>query len=160
MKTRLWPSFLILMSIVVLSACSKDDPKKKTDEQIQLEKLVGQWKIGQALNDTEDRTDEFTDFTLTISGTYVENGTYNYQVAGTRPNPSPWPGQGTWKFGANRMTTLIRDPNSTGNEIEMSYVVSDNQLEISFELIDGAGWSNTGRVQSVAGAWSFTLTKQ
>ena len=80
----------------------------QTEEELQLNKLNGIW-ILESANDGQDRTDDFTNLVLTISGSFVQNGTYNYSFTGTRPNPSPWPRNGTRKFGSNKSTEIIRD---------------------------------------------------
>ena len=155
---------LSLLILVVISTfymgCKKDDDDKKTEEQTQLEKLLGTWTVVSA-NDGDDRTADFTDSTpmvLTLAGNYAEGGTYNYSLTGSRPDPSPWPASGTWKFGTNKQQDIIRDPN-TGNEIPMTYSVTENELIIEFTVPDGsAGWPG-GRVGEVAGQWTFTFTK-
>ena len=159
MKIRFTLPILAAALAISLVSCDKDDPKKKTDEQVQLEKLIGTWTIVSAVNDGEDRTDAFNGFTLTLSGNYAENNTYNYSVTGQRPDPSPWWLEtGTWKFGANKLTELIRDP-ATNSEIDMNYQVTDTNLTLTFTLPDGAGLPGSGRIQSVAGPWVFQLEK-
>lgn len=159
MKLRFALTYLAPAMIILLASCGKDDPKKKTEEQIQLEKLVSVWVLESAVNDGDDRTDEFNGFTLTVSGTYVEGGTYNYSVTGTRPDPSPWPASGTWKFGANKNSEIVRDPGGN-SEIAVDYQVTETQLTLSFEVPDGGGWSGSGRVSSVSGGWVFTFSAQ
>ena len=153
---------LSLLILIVIStfymSCKKDDDDKDTDEKRQLDKLKGVWTI-QSANDGDDRTGEFTNLKLTLEGNYAEGGTYNYSFTGTRPDPSPWPEDGTWKFGTNKLTELIRDPGGI-DEVEMTYQVTDTNLIISFNVPDGStGWPGTGRVESVTGDWTFTFTK-
>src|SRR5690348_7720941 len=115
-------SLLILAAITVFyTSCGGDDNKKKTDEEVQLGKLKSVWTLESA-NDGQDRTGDFTNLKLTLEGNYVEGGTYNYSFTGHRPDPSPWPVSGTWKFGTNKLTDLIRDPGSP-SEIAMNYQV-------------------------------------
>ena len=55
----------------------------------------------------------------------MAGGTYGYSFTGTRPNPSPWPASGTWKFGSNVSTQMVRlddDP-----DLGMNYVLTDTQ---------------------------------
>ena len=154
-------SLLILASVSLFYVGCKDkDDDKKTEEETQLDKLKGSWTLVSA-SDGDDRTEHFDGpvMVLTLSGNYVAGGTYNYSLTGERPNPSPWPADGTWIFGANKLTEMIRDPNTT-SEVEMNYTVSDTNLTISFNVPEGsAGWPG-GRVQSVTGDWTFTFEKQ
>ncbi len=136
----------------------KPDENNKTTEEKQLEKLTQTWSLVSA-NDGTDRTADFPNLVLTVSGSFAQDGTYNYSFTGTRPNPSPWPVSGTWKFGTDPTTQLIRDP-SSANEIDMFYDVSDTSLEISFNVPDtSTGWPG-GRATSVSGDWVFTFQKQ
>lgn len=153
-------SLLILLVVTTFYVgCKKDDDEKETEEQVQLNKLKGVWNLVSA-NDGTDRTGDFTNLKLTLEGNYVEGGTYNYSFTGTRPDPSPWPANGTWKFGTNKSTEMIRDPNGT-NEIAMTYQVTATDLIISFNIPDGSsGWpGGTSRTTSVTGNWSFTFSK-
>lgn len=152
-------SILAIVSILY-TGCKKDDDDKKTEEQTQLEKLKGVWSL-QSANDGQDRTSEFANLVLTLEGNYVEGGTYNYSFTGTRPDPSPWPVSGTWKFDpANKSTQIIRDPGGV-NEITMTYQVTDSNLIFSFTVPDGStGWpGGTSRTRSVSGDWTFTFVK-
>ena len=153
-------SLLILALITTFyMGCKKDDDDKETEEKQQLDKLKGVWNLASA-NDGQDRTGDFQNLVLTLEGNYVEGGTYNYSFTGTRPDPSPWPVSGTWKFGTNKLTQIIRDPGGV-NEIEMTYQVTATDLILSFTVPDGsAGWpGGSSRMKSVTGDWTFTFTK-
>lgn len=153
-------SVLILFSATLFYTSCKDDKKKKPQEQVQLEKLTTTWELTSA-SDGQDRTADFPNLILTLSGNFSQGGTYNYSFTGTRPNPSPWPVSGTWKFGADVSQDIIRDP-GTSSEIEMDYEVTDTGLIISFTVPDGsAGWQGgTSRTNSVEGNWVFEFQKQ
>lgn len=157
-------SLLTLVAVSVFyTGCKDKDEDKQTEEQKQLTKLKGVWTLVSA-NDGQDRTADFTDnngpIKLTLEGNYVEGGTYNYSITGTRPDPSPWPVSGTWKFGTNKSTEIIRDPGGS-SEVLMNYQVTDTDLVISFNIPDGsAGWEGgTSRIGSVTGDWTFTFSK-
>ncbi len=130
-----------------------------TEEQLQLTKVKGSWAL-QSANDGQDRTADFPNLILHLNGTYAEGGTYDYSFTGTRPDPSPWPVSGTWKFGTSKSNEIIRGPGSV-NEIFMTYSVTDTDLIISFNIPDGsAGWAGgTSRMKSVTGDWTFTFTR-
>jgi hypothetical protein len=149
-------SILVVVS-VFYAGCEKKKHDPDTEEKRQLTKLVADWTMVSA-NDGTDRTGEFTGLVLHLEGNYVEGGTYNYSLTGDRPDPSPWPEAGTWKFGTNKSTTIIRDPGGV-DEIEMTYQVTETDLVISFTVPDGSeGWPG-GRVTNVIGDWTFTFTK-
>ena len=158
-------SLLILASIAgFYTGCKHHDDEQKTVEETQLGKLKSVWTLESA-NDGQDRTADFADtnnpeLKLTIEGNYVDGGTYNYSFTGHRPNPSPWPVSGTWKFGTNKLTDIIRDPGS-GSETTMNYQVTDTNLIITFNVADGSdGWpGGNSRTRSVSGDWTFTFTK-
>lgn len=153
-------SLLVIATLTIFyTGCKKDDNNKKTEEETQLTKLKGVWTL-QSANDGGVRTGDFSSLVLTLGGTYVEGGTYEYSFTGTRPNPSPWPVSGTWKFGSPKTSQIIRDPN-TSSETPMSYTVNATNLEISFSVPDGStGWTGgTSRTRSVSGDWTFVFTK-
>ncbi len=155
--SRLLP-FLVLLTAVVFCACKDDDGDSKTVEQQQLEKLVGVWNIASATDDSGDRTVDFNNLDLHVEGTYSGEGkTYNYNLTGTRPTPSPWPEVGTWKFGTNKNTDIIRDPGGP-DEIMMNYTVTSDELTLTFTVPDGGGWGG-GRVKNVIGDWTFKFTR-
>lgn len=154
-------SLLVMVSLATFyMSCDNGGGDDQTEEQKQLIKLNSSWTLASASEGGTPRTD-FTDLVLTISGTYAQNGTYAYSFTGTRPNPSPWPVTGTWKFGTNVVSDLVRDP-GTANEIPMNYSISDTQLTINFTVPEGhTGWAGgSSRVKKVTGNWSFVFTKQ
>lgn len=155
-----------LLSLALLAAvslfyagCKDKDEDPRTAEAQQLEKLAGDWNLVSALDSrAPDRTEDFEGLVLTFSGNYSGEGkTYNYSLSGPRPTPSPWPGSGTWKFGTNKNTEIIRDPGGQ-NEILMNYTVSENELILTFEVPTTGGWPG-GRVKSVDGEWTFTFSR-
>lgn len=158
-------SLLVMASLATFyMSCDNGGGDDQTEEQKQLAKLVGSWSLASAKEDGVERTD-FDGLVLTLSGTYVsDGGIYQYSFSGTRPNPSPWPGSGSWKFGSNVISELIRDPQQQGgtaeNEIVMGYNITDTQLTIEFTVPDGhTGWAGS-RAKTVTGDWVFVFTKQ
>ena len=142
------------------AGCDGTDPKKKSEAQVQFEKLAASWDLVSAEVDGADRTNDFVDLVLTLSGTFAENGTYNYDLAGTRPNPSPWPKSGTWKFDTDPKTAVIRDP-ETDSETPMTYTLTDTNLTVTFNIPDGdPGFPGGSRVGSVSGDWTFEFVRQ
>jgi hypothetical protein len=135
-------------ALFMLTGCPDDGPPPKTPEEIQLEKLVKVWSLTSSTQGGTASTIH-NGMSLTLSGT-AGAATYSYTVSG-KPSPSAWPASGTWKFGSNLETQLIRDP-GTADEINMNYSVTDTQLEVTFTLPTGhPGW----RSESVVGSWVF-----
>lgn len=156
-------SLLILLALSALyTGCKKDDDDSKTLEQQQLEKLVFDWNLQSATDSQGDRTADFTNLVLHLSGNYTGEGKiYNYSFTGqlpdSGPTSSPWPRSGTWKFGTDKSKDIIRDPGGA-SEIAMEYTVTATDLIITFEVPDGGGWPG-GRIQNVTGEWTFTFTR-
>jgi hypothetical protein len=157
-----------ILSLLTLAAlttfyvsCDKGGGEKQSEEEVQFGKLKSSWELVTA-NDGVDRTADFPNLVLTLTGTYAQGGTYNYSFTGTRPNPSPWPASGTWKFGTNVAQELIRDPGTANTELNMTYTVTGSSLIITFLIPDGhTGWAGgTSREKSVSGNWTFTFEKQ
>ena len=153
-----------IVSVAVLGALATfymacdDGGTEKTPEELQFEKLNSSWALTSA-NDGTDRTGDFPGLVLTVSGTFQPGQTYNYSLTGTRPNPSPWPANGTWKFGTDPNTDIIRDPGSV-SETNMNYTVTDSSLTLEFNVPEGSnGWPG-GKIESVEGNWTFVFSKQ
>lgn len=156
-------SLLVMIGLATFyMGCDKGGGDDKTEEEIQLSKLIGTFNIVSAVDDSGPRTD-FTGMQLIISGTFAQNGTYNYYVTGTLPNPSPWPKHsasqpGSWRFGNDPSADIIRDPGGD-SETDMTYTISDDgTLSLSF-TVSGSGWAG-GRTESVTGNWTFVFDKQ
>jgi hypothetical protein len=160
LATKILSLFVLVGLATFYVGCGPDDPGK-TEQEKQLEQLNSSWSLTSANDGSSDRTSGFPNLVLTLAGTYAKDGTYNYSFSGTRPNPSPWPVSGTWKFGTNVTSDLIRDPGTT-NEIPMTYTVSGTSLTVNFTIASGStGWpGGTSRIGSVTGNWSFVFTKQ
>ena len=150
-------SLIVLVGAGFFYASCDGDDNKKSEEELQLDKLRSTWTIQSVTNDATIRTDEYPGMTVTISGTFSEGGTYNYSSdADSWPSVSPWKAIDTWKF----------NPASIGNKIvrqsdlqEMTYVLSesDKKLQIDFNF-QGQGFNNA-RTQSVTGNWTYVFTR-
>src|SRR5690348_3665520 len=106
-------SLLILSSLSVFYVgCGGSSGDSDPVEKVQLGKLSNTWTISSVTLDGADRTSDFKtpgSFTLNIGGSFnsaTPKGPYTYTCGGARPNPSPWPAAGTWKFGADSKTDL------------------------------------------------------
>lgn len=126
------------------------------NEQYLFERLATTWTLTLATLDGTVRTADFSNLQMTISGFFNgPGGTYNFSLSGSRPNPSPWPGGGTWKFDAEPTSQIIRL--SDGQKMNYSLENDDQQLYIEFNY-QGAGFAGS-RTQEVAGNWQFVFAK-
>lgn len=153
-------SLITVASLVLFFAnCGGDGGGGSAKEKTQLKKLSGIWEIVSADLDGDDRTADFTNFTLTIGGTFnsdTPEGPYTFSVSGSRPDPSPWPASGTWTFAniSGNEGNLLRD-----DDVPMHYrIASNGQLTLEVECAacdyDGA------RATEVNGPWTFVLDPQ
>lgn len=155
-------SLLTIASLTLFFAnCGGDDGNGKSEEEVQLGKLKKTWNIVSAELQGVDRTADFTGFTLTITGTYDKDAIagdypYDFSVGGSRPTPSPWPGPpgaGTWEFGGDPETLIVRD-----DEIGIVYSINSNeQLTLTFTCPEGGCQYPGNRTSQVVGTWEFVL---
>jgi len=156
-------SLLVLASLGLFYAgCGGSNSTGKAAEQTQLESLSKTWTLQSVTLDGTSKISDFSNVTLTLSGTYAAGGTYAYHMKGTFPNPSPWPNTGTWKFGGKTGTALTTQiTRDTGNDLlAMTYTLSGSNLEIKFTLPESAsGWTGGvfTRTAQVSGNWVFTF---
>lgn len=137
---------------ITLSACKKD--KGPSEETVQLGKLSDTWTLTSVSKDGTEKLG-YDNFTLTLAGTQSADH-FTYATSG-RPELSPWPVGGTWKFG-NVQTQIIRDPGSI-HELFISYTLTNTELTMKFNF-DGEGYRSNGRAASAEGSWIFTFNKQ
>jgi len=152
-----WRQFAALFVIILAAgACGSDD--EKSEEEIQLNKLVGAWTMASVDNDGVDRSDEYPGMKVTLSGNFTEGGKYNMaSTASSWPDKSPWLANDTWKFDPAAISSIIVRHDDT---LEMTYTLSnsDSNLTIEFDY-SGPGYNN-GRTASVGGHWIFKFTRQ
>jgi hypothetical protein len=151
-------SLLLIASIGVLFTFSNcggggSTPEPVTDQQ--LAKLTGTWKATSVTYQAGALT-TYSAFKLVLTGTKGTTS-FNYTTSGNPTTLSPWKSSGTWAFGTDPVTMIVRD--SGTDLLNMTYVVSATTLEIRFNY-SGAGYPNQGRIDQVIGEWVFTFTKQ
>jgi len=151
MKFYLKPVLSIIALVILLgyAGCKKGGDPEPSVTDVQLGKLNSVWKVSNVTLDGAPQP-SYQDFQLNLSGTAGET-TFNYSTTG-RPSLSPWPSSGNWSFGENPEQDVIRDK-GTNNALDMTYSVTDTNLELSFEYT-GAGESG-----KVKGVWIFSMTK-
>lgn len=150
-------SLLTIASLTLFFAnCGGDDGGGKSKEEKQLDKLKKNWNIVSVTLDNVDKLQLFTGFTLEFSGTYdkdAQTGDYPYDftVGGNRQDPSPWPASGSWEFGGDPETLIVRD-----DGVGIVYSINSNgelTLQFTCTTCNYAG-SRTAEVQ---GNWEFVL---
>src|SRR5438045_1045573 len=132
MLRRLLFAIAIIMLALSLIECKPGSDPAPDAGDVQLEKLVATWNCTSAVKDGVAQTG-YNSFKLMLSGT-AGSDIFNYSSTG-RPALSPWPANGTWKFGTNVATDLTRDSN-----LPVTYMATDSQLELTFNY-SGSGFS-------------------
>lgn len=152
MKVLRLLSLISITAILLTYAGCKgkgSDPEPIAD--VQFDKLKKTWKINTVSLDGTDKTADYTNFQLTISGT---KGTppFDYATSG-RPSLSPWKSSGKWDFGTATETQMIRDKD-TADQLAITYAVTESTLTISFNFT-GSGYN--ARTGVVSGDWVYTF---
>jgi predicted small lipoprotein YifL len=147
---------LLLLSVGMLFSLANCGEKSKPAEPIadqQLTKLSKTWKLTSVtLNSNAVTTPSYSAFQLVMTGTKGATS-FGYTTTGRPTTLSPWKASGTWTFVKDQETTLItRDPDNTSDKLDMTYVVSESALEISFNF---TGQGYPGRTDQVTGNWVF-----
>jgi hypothetical protein len=153
--THVLSSLIVSALILTISSCGPDPAPDAPIEEQQLAKLATTWKISEVKLDDVSKKSDYPNFQLVISGTPGASS-FGYTASG-RPASSPWPASGTWTFGANPETQIVRD--SGADKIDITYAVSDDgsKLQLSFDF-SGVGYQGS-RVSNVKGKWVFNFTK-
>src|SRR5690606_12672103 len=131
-----------------------DEIEVTDNEQSYFERLATEWNLTSATLDDTDRTADFSNMQMAITGHFNgAGGTYNFSLSGARPNPSPWPASGTWEFDTDPSSQIIRL--TDGQKITYTLANGDTQLTFEFNY-QGAGYAGS-RIQQVAGNWKFVF---
>ena len=143
--------FLSVGILFTLTNCGSDSKPAEPIADQQLTKLSKTWKLTSVtLDGTAVTTPSYSAFQLVMTGTKGATS-FGYTTSG-RPSLSPWKTSGTWSFVNGQETTMItRDPDNATDKLDMTYVVSESALEISFNF-QGAGYT---RVDQVKGNWVY-----
>jgi len=164
MKMKLLIRTLSLLAIASLTLffanCGGDDGDPKSEEEVQLDKLKGTWEVVSAELEGNPGAQIDTDFTLTISGTFDSDspeGPYSFSVTGTQA-PSPWPPSGTWEFGGDPKTQIVRLNDNMG--IVYSIDSGSGNLTLLFSCPTGGCQFAGARTKEVEGDWEFVLSPQ
>jgi len=155
-------SLAIFGSLIAFSGCGGGGGNSEplSDKQFGLLSKTT-WKVSSVTYGGVDKTSpDWTNFTLTISGTKGQASTYAYSTTG-RPKPSVWKDSGSWTFGDCDSSTNNDDPatqicRDDGAKITYSVDAASKNLQLSFTFT-GAGYT---RVSNVSGDWVFNLVPQ
>ena len=156
--TRFLSLSVLVAAAILYAGCDGGGEDTKSEQQLQLEGLVGTWTLTSATLDGDARTTDFTNMKLSLSGSFVDPSTdlYTYSITGTTPTPSPLPRSGKWKFGSNVKTQLIRDPGT--EDFPISYTLAGTTLTLTFDCAT-CDYPGGSRVSSVNGEWVMVFAK-
>lgn len=132
---------LMIISVLLIQACKKDDPQLATD-RIKALLIDGAWTLQTVLVDEVDKTSLYEG--LVLSFTQTSFTSVNGGVV--------WPSNGSWEFKDASGETIVR-----GDGLEIAIVTIDKStLQIAFTLVEGS--LGEARQSSVAGDHVFTFT--
>ncbi len=143
----------LLGVLITYSNCGGSKTPAPSVQEVQLEKLAKTWKVTGVTLDGVDKKTDYANFTLTVTGTPTATS-YSYTTA-SRPALSPWKASGSWTFGTDPATQIIRDADNATDKLDLTYSVSDTQLQLNFTF-NGNGYANS-RSEVVKGVWVFTF---
>lgn len=145
------PFLLVLAVGIMVLGCKKSKDDEVDPEQETIDKLSFTWQSSAVTLDGDDRTADFTGFTLTIT-----NGK-QYQAANVDAlYQSVWPSSGTWDFKDSGsaipdLTTVIRD-----GSLEISIdLLTETEMILSFTFVTGGLEGTT----STEGNYIFSFTR-
>ena len=149
---KLMLSVALVGVLFLYSGCGGSKKNDPSVTDVQLVKLSKAWKCTSAMKGSPPIAQTgYDNFILTVTGSPGQT-TFGYSITG-RPTPtSPWPASGTFTFGTDPSTLLVRD-----DQLPITYAVTATQLQLTFDY-EGAGIA--GRVNSVQGVWVMTFTPQ
>src|SRR5690349_6846467 len=124
MVRRLLLAIVIIILVFSLIDCKSGSDPAPDPADVQLAKLAATWNCTSAVKDGVTQVG-YANFKLMLSGT-AGSETFDYSTTG-RPALSPWPANGTWKFGSNVATDVTRD-----STLPIAYTVTDTKLELTF----------------------------
>jgi hypothetical protein len=142
-----------LVSLLIFSNCGGDKKPVVPIPDQQLEKLSKTWRLTSVtLDGTPVTTPSYAGFQLTITGTKGA-ASFGYTTTG-RPSLSSWKSSGTWTFGTDPVTMIIRDADNTADRLDINYTVTDTNLELRYNF-QGNGYP--ARTDQVKGNWIFNF---
>ncbi|MDX1629874.1 MAG: hypothetical protein R3345_14300 [Fulvivirga sp.] len=150
--------------VVLLAAvgCGNDDGGNLSPQDAAGVNFEDTWVVGTSGSvffESEDRTADYSNFTLTTVYT-AGQGEGTYTTTGGPTGASPWPSSGVWSFNSNepdanafqvtRDDGLVIDVVITGDTMTLNFLFNDASHKTDQE----------GRIEAVDGNWTFTLSRQ
>ncbi|MFJ1352169.1 lipocalin-like domain-containing protein [Capnocytophaga canimorsus] len=117
---------LVLIAIMALVSCGKDDNPQKQDEKIDIKQLIGQWRLQSV---TENGKNLLNDCNKQDTYVFKSDNTYtkmHYAVDGV--NCRKEDGHGTFAFKGNLLTFIN---GKTGTEETGNFIIKENTLTLS-----------------------------
>lgn len=150
---------ILLLSILAISGCKKDNDPGISAEAILLGKFAQTWSLNSMTFDGGfEYNADFNSLTLTITSAKGYT-TSNSPIYGpfSQGNSS-----GSWQFVGE-----ITDPNSSAFQVErssdgliMNVQLTDTNMTLNFNFIDDDGDGvHDGRSEAVSGDWVFQFTR-
>jgi hypothetical protein len=144
-------SLALLGILLVYSSCGGGSDPAPPITDVQIGKLNKTWRITSVtldgvIQNGSNNTSDYTGFQLVLAGT--TGGTSVNYTATSRPALSPWQPSGSFTFGTNAETELVRN-----DDVDVTYSVTDTQLQMTFSF-SGSGYT---RSAVVSGVWVFTF---
>lgn len=147
-------AFSAIAALLTYSGCGPGSDPAPTEQEVQLEKLKTTWTVTEVKLDNVSKLSDYTNFKLVVDGSITDGaltgGSYSTQG---RPALSPWPSSGNWVFGTDPVTQITRDPDKTADKLDLTYSVTDTQLQVTFTFAR-EGYARTSNVK---GQWVFTF---
>ena len=141
-------TMIALVIVALMHGCKGGANDGPSAEEEQLKKLTKTWTTESVtFGGNEDRTTDWSQFTLTVSGakTYSTTGAFS---------PGPWPTSGTWDFAksgdAVNINKVVRD-----DGLEVAITVMETSLTMTFIYNDAD--HKGGRTEAVNGEYVFKM---
>jgi hypothetical protein len=148
---------LVIVGLSTYMGCDGGGSPAPPVEDVQFDKLAKTWNVTTVSFDGAQldlTASGYTNFKLVLGGT---KGTppFSYTTTG-RPSVSPWPASGTWEFGSDVQSQIIRYNTIDDDELAISYTVTESTLTLTFSFLEDEGYN--ARPNQVRGPWIFTFT--
>jgi len=137
-----------MIAAALLAGCKGGGNGDPSAEEEQLKKLTKTWTTESVtFGGNEDRTTDWSQFTLTVTGTkgYSTTGAFS---------PGPWPTSGTWDFAQNgdvvNINKVIRD-----DGLEVAITVTETSLTMTFTYDEATHQGS--RTEAVNGEYVFKM---
>lgn len=148
-----------VFSLVTLTSCGDDDGPQIDPVDALTEDLTFTWNPTSVSFEGEDRTDQYTGFSLTISEGSQNGGNYSTTEVAVR---DPWPNSGSWEFqNPDNITVNTTSFNIVRNDgLVISVTLSNEGNNMSMVLNNYDEDTHEGaKTAAVNGSWTFEFTR-